>query len=98
MLTFEPFNLVYFSILLGVYSNITDVCQPDISNLDDSNDQCVIKMDKENRNVLSILFIGQILLGIGGVPIQPFGISYIDDYASKRNSPLYIGKMNGVRG
>ncbi|XP_073468663.1 solute carrier organic anion transporter family member 2B1 isoform X1 [Aquarana catesbeiana] len=75
----------------SVYSNITDVCQPDISNLDDSNDQCVIKMDKENRNVLSILFIGQILLGIGGVPIQPFGISYIDDYASKRNSPLYIG-------
>ncbi|XP_077307315.1 solute carrier organic anion transporter family member 2B1 isoform X2 [Lithobates pipiens] len=80
----------------SVYSNITDVCQPGISSLEDSHDQCVIKMGKENRNVLSILFIGQILLGIGGVPIQPFGISYIDDYASKRNSPLYIGILFAV--
>ncbi|KAM5181920.1 solute carrier organic anion transporter family member 2B1-like isoform 1-T2 [Mantella aurantiaca] len=80
----------------SVYSNTTDVCQPGITNLGDSNDQCVRKMGRENSDVLSILFIGQILLGIGGVPIQPFGISYIDDYASKRNSPLYIGILFAV--
>ncbi|KAM4796208.1 solute carrier organic anion transporter family member 2B1 [Rhinophrynus dorsalis] len=77
-------------------SNTTDICQPNgpINSL--SNEQCGTNIKKENSNILSILFIGQILLGIGGVPIQPFGISYIDDFASKRNSPLYIGILFSV--
>uniref|UniRef100_A0A8C4VL94 Solute carrier organic anion transporter family member n=1 Tax=Gopherus evgoodei TaxID=1825980 RepID=A0A8C4VL94_9SAUR len=56
-----------------------------------SDTDCTLHAVKENREVLLILFIGQALLGIGGVPIQPFGISYIDDFASERNSPLYLG-------
>ncbi|XP_039601648.1 solute carrier organic anion transporter family member 2B1 [Polypterus senegalus] len=53
-------------------------------------------MENERQTVLAIMFIGQLLLGIGGVPIQPFGISYIDDYASERNSPLYIGILFSI--
>uniref|UniRef100_A0AAY5K3I9 Solute carrier organic anion transporter family member n=1 Tax=Esox lucius TaxID=8010 RepID=A0AAY5K3I9_ESOLU len=48
------------------------------------------------QGVFPLLLLGQLLLGIGSVPIQPFGISYIDDYASKRNSPLYLGILLAV--
>ncbi|XP_046723806.1 solute carrier organic anion transporter family member 2B1 [Silurus meridionalis] len=56
-----------------------------------SNQTCSENKSHANNAVFPILLLGQLLLGIGAVPIQPFGISYIDDYADKKNSPFYLG-------
>jgi len=40
------------------------------------------------------VFLGNLLRGIGETPIQPLGITYIDDYAIEENAALYIGKVN----
>ncbi|XP_062830476.1 solute carrier organic anion transporter family member 2B1 [Anolis carolinensis] len=70
-------------------SNLTDMCLPGHKGTSVS-EVCTSQVERSSM-VLGLLFLGQTLLGIGGVPIQPFGISYIDDFASKSNSPLYIG-------
>lgn len=61
-----------------------------------SNQTCKGQDTPAQQVVYPLLLLGQLLLGIGAVPIQPFGISYIDDYASKKNSPLYLGILLAV--
>ncbi|XP_068036517.1 solute carrier organic anion transporter family member 2B1 [Anomalospiza imberbis] len=83
----------YDRSVASTFSNTTDLCQPGApgawANLSDAS--CTPHASRENHEVLLVMFVAQALLGIGGVPIQPFGISYIDDFASERNSPLYLG-------
>uniref|UniRef100_A0A8C2B007 Solute carrier organic anion transporter family member n=1 Tax=Cyprinus carpio TaxID=7962 RepID=A0A8C2B007_CYPCA len=48
----------------------------------------------EHESMLSMwiyVFLGNILRGIGETPVQPLGISYIDDYALEENAAFYIG-------
>ncbi|XP_062868011.1 solute carrier organic anion transporter family member 2B1 isoform X2 [Trichomycterus rosablanca] len=67
------------------------LCKPVGINQTSSNQTCLKYEGHAHYAVFPILLLGQLLLGIGGVPIQPFGISYIDDYANKKNSPFYLG-------
>ncbi|XP_026183940.1 solute carrier organic anion transporter family member 2B1 [Mastacembelus armatus] len=60
------------------------------------NQSCSEEESPAQQGVYPLLLLGQLLLGIGAVPIQPFGISYIDDYASRKNSPLYLGILLAV--
>ncbi|NWU25161.1 SO2B1 protein, partial [Dyaphorophyia castanea] len=88
----------YHHSVPSTFSNSTDLCQPGAAgpgaNL--SAASCTPRASRENHEVLLVMFLAQALLGIGGVPIQPFGISYIDDFASERNSPLYLGILFSV--
>jgi len=40
------------------------------------------------------VLLGNLLRGIGETPIQPLGITYIDDYAFEEDAALYIGRVN----
>ncbi|KAF4098359.1 solute carrier organic anion transporter family member 2B1 [Onychostoma macrolepis] len=62
----------------------------------ESKQTCDQEKTDSHLGVYPVLLLGQLLLGIGGVPIQPFGISYIDDYAEKRNSPFYLGILFAI--
>ncbi|NXG65150.1 SO2B1 protein, partial [Hemiprocne comata] len=88
----------YDQSVASMFSNTTDLCQPGVpgsqGNLSEAS--CTPHAARENHAVLLVMFTAQVLLGIGGVPIQPFGISYIDDFASERNSPLYLGILFSV--
>ncbi|XP_068436523.1 solute carrier organic anion transporter family member 2B1 [Clinocottus analis] len=77
--------------------NSSGLCQSE-GSLDTSstNQSCGRPERHAHLQAYPLLLLGQLLLGVAAVPIQPFGISFIDDYASRKNSPLYLGILLAV--
>eukprot|EP00064_Thunnus_orientalis_P017983 superscaffoldBa00003985_g18069 len=87
----------YTDRITSTSDNSSGLCQSESTVTTSSSNQSCSKQESPTQHgVYPLLLMGQLLLGIGAVPIQPFGISYIDDYASKKNSPLYLGILLAV--
>lgn len=51
---------------------------------------------ESNLSMWIYVLLGNVLRGIGETPVQPLGISYIDDFATEENAALYVGKENNA--
>lgn len=69
-----------------------DLCNTDTNVTEPSCGQEESRQVDENQNLRLLMAGAQLLFGVGSVPIQPFGLSYIDDFAEPGNSALYIGE------
>nr|XP_057944015.1 solute carrier organic anion transporter family member 2B1 isoform X1 [Doryrhamphus excisus] len=77
--------------------NMSGLCQMESPLVAPTSSQdCGRQESPADNGIYPLLLLAQLLLGIASVPIQPFGISYIDDHASKKNSPLYLGILLAV--
>ncbi|XP_054884378.1 solute carrier organic anion transporter family member 1C1-like isoform X2 [Poeciliopsis prolifica] len=51
---------------------------------------------ESNLSMWIYVLLGNVLRGIGETPVQPLGISYIDDFATEENAALYIGCVQTI--
>ncbi|XP_069752621.1 solute carrier organic anion transporter family member 2A1 isoform X6 [Narcine bancroftii] len=92
---FEPYQ--YSRTIIGNSSHFNaDTCQ--VMNQTHTFPICANSGQKFKTlgSVWGIMVIAQLMVGIGTVPIQPFGISYIDDFAEPSNAPLYIAILFAI--
>uniref|UniRef100_A0A674P1P9 Solute carrier organic anion transporter family member n=1 Tax=Takifugu rubripes TaxID=31033 RepID=A0A674P1P9_TAKRU len=54
------------------------------------------RLDKSNLSMWIYVLLGNVLRGIGETPVQPLGISYIDDFATEENAALYVGCVQTI--
>ncbi|MBN3295552.1 SO2A1 protein, partial [Amia calva] len=89
----QPYE--YASVFVGNGSSLSqDLCFQHANATSPSSTESCGQSDSrtlsDTNSLWLLMVIAQLLFGIGSVPIQPFGFSYVDDFAEPGNSPIYI--------
>ncbi|KAK2832412.1 hypothetical protein Q7C36_015874 [Tachysurus vachellii] len=71
--------------------------QVDESSTHESQTECE---KTAGSNLWVLVFLGNMLRGIGETPVMPLGMSYMDDFAKEENTALYIAciQCSGILG
>ena len=60
------------------------------------DDPCTKDFEQPAIKPVVWLIIGQILVGIGNVPVKPLSTTYIDDAVGKHTTAVYMGETKSV--
>uniref|UniRef100_A0A672ZJZ8 Solute carrier organic anion transporter family member n=1 Tax=Sphaeramia orbicularis TaxID=375764 RepID=A0A672ZJZ8_9TELE len=100
LMSFGTFLIAMPHFLIGSYKIETSV-RPSVNSSNTlppcSSGSTVAGCERDSSVSMWIyVFLGNVLRGIGETPVQPLGISYIDDYAQSENAALYIGCVQTI--
>ena len=54
--------------------------------------QSQLEVSRDDTSLYIFIAAGSVLKGMGHTPLHPLGISFIDDFAARRNSAFYVGE------
>uniref|UniRef100_A0A7N8WLE0 Solute carrier organic anion transporter family member n=1 Tax=Mastacembelus armatus TaxID=205130 RepID=A0A7N8WLE0_9TELE len=103
LMSFGTFLIAMPHFIIGRYKIETSVRAS--MNSTNSLSPCPASSPESNRagceressiSMWIYVFLGNVLRGIGETPVQPLGISYIDDYTQSENTALYIGCVQTI--
>uniref|UniRef100_A0A3B5MB83 Solute carrier organic anion transporter family member n=1 Tax=Xiphophorus couchianus TaxID=32473 RepID=A0A3B5MB83_9TELE len=108
LMSFGTFIIALPHFIIGRYEFETSVrwmmnsthnsspCQGDSAGDQPGISPQVPSTGESNLSMWIYVLLGNVLRGIGETPVQPLGISYIDDFATEENAALYVGCVQTI--